>query len=228
MKYKSILLLKFILSFIFFFSSTSSTTANSLMSSSDREERWEFSFQTQYLDSIDINFDGGAQAALNEAWNWGFGIGYNFDEHWAIDLDINWNDAGYSGTRIDDSGDPQTVSGTLNTNSMLVTGIYNFSEKRFTPFVSASLGWTFVDTNIPTGPPQTSCWWDPWWGYICSNYIPTRTSTELTYGATAGLRFDVRDNVFLRISAGKKWIDFDNTGSTPDFTTYRFDIGLMF
>ena len=220
--------LKYSVSYILLYFFSYACFADNVMSLSDRKDRWEITFQTQYLNSEVIDFDGGAEATLNESWNWGFGFGYNFDEHLAIDIDLNWNSAGYSGKRIDDNGDIETVSGTLNTNSMLFTGIYNFSAKRFTPFVSASMGWTFIDTNIPTGPPGSYCWYDPWWGYICSSYIPTKTFTEFTYGASAGLRFDVKDNVFLRLSAGKKWIDFSNATSASDFTTYRFDIGLMF
>jgi opacity protein-like surface antigen len=212
--------------FLYFFASA--VFADNIMSLSDRKDRWEISLQSQYLDSQTISFDGGAEAAINETWKFGFGIGYNFDEHWALDFDLNWSDVGYSGVRIEDDGSPVNVSGNLYTNNMLFTGIYNFSAKRFTPFIGVSAGWTFVDTNIPTGPPGSVCWWDPWWGYVCSSYVPTKTTTEFTYGTSLGLRFDVKDNVFLRVSAGKSWIDFKKANSTTGFTTFRFDIGLMF
>jgi len=78
--------------FLYFF--TSAVFADNIMSLSDRKDRWEIS------------------------WNYGFGIGYNFDEHWALDFDLSWNDVGYSGKRIDDNGDPQNVSGSLYTNNM--------------------------------------------------------------------------------------------------------------
>jgi len=202
--------------------------AADIMSLSDRKDRWEVTFQTNYLESKDIEFDGGAEARLNEEWMFGFGVGYNFDEHWALDFDLNWNDVGYSGTRVLDDNSTEQVSGTLFTNSMMFTGIYHFSAKRFTPFVGASAGWTFVDSNIASGPPETICWYDPFWGYICNTIQPTFTTTEFTYGASAGFRFDVKDNLFLRLSAGKKWIDFSRANSTPSFTSFRFDIGLMF
>lgn len=225
-KIKNSLIYSTAYTFLLLFSS--SCFADNIMSLSDRKDRWEFTFQTQYLESKDIDFEGGAEASLNETWNWGFGIGYNFDEHWALDFDLNWNETNYSGTRVNDDASTTPVSGTLNTNSMLFTGIYNFSAKRFTPFVGASMGWTFIDTNIPNGLPETICWYDPWWGYTCSSYLPTKTTTEFTYGLNAGLRFDVKDNVFLRLSAGQKWIDFSGSNSTSDFLVYRFDIGFMF
>ncbi len=199
-----------------------------IMSLSDRKDRWEISFQTKYIESKQINFDGGSDATINEDYAFGFGVGYNFDEHWALDFDLNWGDVNYSGTRVLENGNKETVYGNLYSNSMVFTGIYNFMKKRFTPFVGVSAGLTYIDTNIPTGPPQTGCWYDPWWGYICDTFQPTLTSTEFTYGASAGFRFDVKDNVFLRFTAGKKWIDYSQASSSSGFTNFRFDVGLMF
>ncbi|RDH82887.1 MAG: hypothetical protein DIZ80_11505 [endosymbiont of Galathealinum brachiosum] len=227
--YKGMSLLKFFthITFLSFFTITA--IADNLMSLSDRKDRWELSFQTRYFESIDLEFEGGASASLNEDINWAIGLGYNYSEHWAFNFDMGWGDAGYSGTRIDDNDTPESVSGNIYTSSMNFGTTYNFLAKRFTPFVGASVGWTFVDTNIPDGLPQTVCWYDPWWGYVCDTFIPTKTTTELTYGAIAGLRFDVNDQLFLKGSAGKQWIDFGKTtGSTPDFIIYRLDIGVMF
>jgi len=214
--------------FLLLLSFSSIASSADIMSLSDRKDRWEIAFQSNYLDSQHITFDGGADATINEEYSFGFGIGYNFSEHWALDFNLNWGDVGFSGNRILEDGSPEPISGNLFTNSMLFTGIYNFSAKRFTPFVGATLGWTFIDSNIPNGPPQNVCWWDPWWGYICGPYQPTHTTTELTYGASAGFRFDVKDNLFLRLSAAKKWIDFSRASNSTDFTSFRFDIGLMF
>ena len=228
MKYRKNKIIKYLVSLIFLCSFSGQSLAASLMTPSHRQDRWEMSFITRYVDSKTVDFNGGAQATLNDEFGWAFGFGYNYTEHWAFNFDIGWDNVGYAGTRIDDNGVPQTVSGTLRTSNVNFSGIYNFSAKRFTPFVGASIGWVFVDTNIPTGPPGTICWWDPWWGYICSGYQPTKTSTDLTYGATIGLRFDVKDNLFFRGSIGKSWADFSKTTSTPDFDVIRFDVGFMF
>jgi len=203
--------------------------AVNLSGPSDRYEEWEFYFKNQYTNSESIDFDGGAQASLNSSWNWGFGFGYNLDAHWALNFDFAWKDSGYAGTRIDDTGSPEKVSGRLYSNSFIMSGIYHFSEKRFTPFVGASFGWTYIDSNIPTGePPKTVCWWDPWWGYVCDSYLPTRTSTEVNYGLTAGLRLEVKSNIYFKLSAARQWIDITSASSTPDFVIYRFDVGFMF
>lgn len=202
--------------------------AGSLSAASDRADRWEFLFQTRYMEAMDIDFDGGAKASVNDDLGWNIGLTYNVDEHLAVGFDMGWADAGYAGTRVDDNGDTQQVSGNLLTSSLNFNGIYYFSAKRFTPYAGASLGWTFVDTNIPIGPPVTTCWYDPFWGYICDTYVPTKTTTELTYGAVMGLRFDLNDKLFLKAGMGKQWIEFSSAADTTDFTTYHINIGVMF
>ena len=65
------------------------------------------------------------------------------------------------------------------TATVRFTGSYNFSEKEFTPFVTGGLGWTYIDTNIPTGLPENICWAYPWYGYYCTTYVPTETTTDV-------------------------------------------------
>ncbi|MFV1982008.1 MAG: outer membrane beta-barrel protein, partial [Thiohalomonadales bacterium] len=146
--------------------------ASNLSKASDRKGRWEASILTRYIDSTDINFNGGAQAKLSDEWAFGFDVGYNFSENLALNFDVSWTDVDYKGTRIDDTGSPSNVSGRITTNNVNFRATYNFSKRRFTPFIGASIGWMFVDSNVADGPPSSVCWWDPWWGYICSGYQP--------------------------------------------------------
>jgi hypothetical protein len=91
--------------------------------------------------------------------------------------------------------------------------------------VSAGVGITYVDTNIPTslqGP--TYCWWDPWYGYICSDGTPTKTESDVSYNASIGVRFDLNRQFSLQPSYQKSWIDIRRaTGGTPDFDAWRLD-----
>ena len=228
MKYKINSFVKSLISFVFLFTFITTGHAAGLGDTSKRGNSWEASFQTRYIDSVDIDFEGGAKASLNDNLGWAIGIGYNFDKNWAVNFDIGWSEVGYSGTRIDDNSNPQTVSGTLNTSSFNINSIYHFSPKRFTPFIGASVGMTFIDTNIPNGDSQTVCWYDPWWGYICESYNPTKTTSEFNYGAVVGLRFEVTNNLFFSGSYGKQWIDFSNAASTTNLDIYRFSVGFMF
>ena len=205
---------------------------NALMKLSNRQDGFEIVLQSKYVDSKTFSGQNGSGADVQDSWGWGFGFGYNFTEHWAFNFDISWRSANYDATVIaEDENNPGTketvkYSGRLDTSSTQFSATYNFMDKRFTPFVSGMLGWTFVDTNVPTGPPQNWCWWDPWWGYICSSYVPTVSETDFTYGGALGLRFDITRNMFLRASYNKAWIDFKNA-SAEDFDAFRLDIGFL-
>ena len=206
---------------------------NPLMKLSNRQDGFEIILQSNYVDSKSAYGDHGEGVDIQDSWGWGFGFGYNFTEHWAFNFDISWRSANYDATIIVEDQDdpsnsgPKNFAGRLDTSSSLFSATYNFFDKRFTPFVSGTLGWTFIDTNIPTGPPQNWCWWDYWWGgYRCGTYIPTQSETDFTYGGAVGLRFDVTRGVFIRASYNKAWIDFKNA-SAEDFDTFRLDIGFL-
>ncbi|MFV2059990.1 MAG: outer membrane beta-barrel protein [Gammaproteobacteria bacterium] len=212
----------------FFYTNMGNVFAGDLSKTSSRDKRWEVSLLTKYIDSTKIDFNGGAQASLNKEWGWGFGFAYNYSKKWNFGFDISGTNVGYSGTRVEDNGDKSQVSGRLSTSSSNFSAIYNFTNKRFTPFVGASLGWIFIDTNIADGPPGSVCWYDPWWGYICSGYQPTKTTTEFSYGLNMGLRLEVNRDMFLRGSVGRTWADLSNTSNSLELDNFRFDIGIMF
>jgi opacity protein-like surface antigen len=98
----------------------------------------------------------------------------------------------------------------------------------FTPFAMVGIGSTYVDTNIPTAPPVNSCWWDPWWGYYCGSYYPTRTAYYVSYSGGLGLRWDIDRNMFLRAAAIRQWLDASGSLGTVWTDQYRFDIGFKF
>ncbi|MCI0506145.1 MAG: porin family protein [Gammaproteobacteria bacterium] len=197
-------------------------------STSHREGQWQTFFSTNYVDSETIDFDGGAQADINGDMGWIFGFGYNFNENLALDFEVGWNSVSYTGTRILEIGGTEEFGGWLDTSGTRFNLTYNFMAKAFTPFISANIGWAWIDSNIPSGPPSSTCWWDPWWGYICTGYQPTYSRSEFAYGAGLGVRFDLGNNVFLRGMVNQQWLDISGASSTPDFLMYRFDLGFMF
>jgi opacity protein-like surface antigen len=205
---------------------------SALMKSSNRQGGFEIVLQSNYVDSKSLSDDQGSSADIQDSWGWGFGFGYNMTEHWQFNFDIGWRSANYDATIVVEDQDdpnnsgPKDFTGRLDTSSSLFSATYNLLDKRITPYVSGILGWTFIDTNVPTGPPQNWCWWDPWYGYICSSYIPTRSETDFSYGGALGLRLDVGQSVFLRAAYHKIWIDFKNVGA-EDFDAFRLDIGFL-
>ena len=195
---------------------------------SDREDTWEFYIPIRYYDSFFISKDG-SSVDVNGDVGWGFGFAYNFNEKVSFGFEISWSDTSYTVNLLTD--DPitpiQVFGGSLDTNTGTFAFQYNILERTFTPFINVGLGWTYLDSNIPSGPPQGGCWWDPWFGYICNTWQPTHTDTTLSYGGAIGLRGELSDTFYIEGAYSEVWIDFDRIG-TESLSGYRFDMGWRF
>jgi len=194
-----------------------------------RQQGYEFSFQSQYVYGETIKYDGGAQAEVQSDVGFGFGLAYNYSNQFAFRGDFSWNSANYEALRILDGGNPsETYGGLLETVSLMFGGDYYLLDKAITPYVGANLGWTFYDTNIPSGKPSSTCWYDPWYGYICSTSTPTVSETEFSYGLGLGVRAELGTNMFVRLGYYDRWTDFAKARDTTKFGAVRMDIGMKF
>lgn len=192
-----------------------------------RAASWEFTLGPSYIKGKTVDFDGGSHIDTNSNTGINFGIGYNYTDQLATNVQVAWSSSNFSGERMLDTGSTQAVSGTADVSAIQLNGQYYFLKGAITPYVVGGLGWTSIDTNIPTGPPTGVCWYDPWWGYICGEYQPTRVESFLSYNVGVGVRWDINRKVFLRASIGKYWINADNT-SEADFDTNKLEIGFSF
>ena len=146
-----------------------------------------------------------------------------------LGLEITWSQKNYSARIVGDTIPPDVVdiNSRLDSSTIAVVGQYNFLDKAFTPFVRAGLGSTYKDSNVASAPPQGTCWWHPWLGYICDTWQPTYDRNSFSYSAGLGLRADVNDAFWLELSYGTLWIDLSH-GSTPDISGPRLNIGWLF
>ena len=194
----------------------------------DRDERWEFAFGALYQLGADLDFDGGSTVSTKD--DWGFSIlgGYNINEHLATTFGMQWTGVGYNATLIDEDGDPFAARGSYDTWDIKGNLVYHFLEGPITPYVGAGIGWTFLDTNIPSGPPATGCWWDPWYGYVCYTTYPTETRNAFSYQASLGVRWDFNYSTFGRLAYTSQWQGFDTASGTPRFDVISVEIGWMF
>jgi len=195
-----------------------------------RAERWEFTAQMRYLDAKSMSFPGGSELDVNSDIGWGFGFGYNFNDHLALGVDFGWNSPSYDATIVSADTPPlasRQTGGELSTSSIHVNLLYNFIAGPITPFVTAGVGSTYVDSNVASGLPSSSCWYDPYWGYYCDTYQPTYSDSRFSYNASVGIRWDLARDAFLRASIGSHWIDMKN-GGAQDFPFGRLEIGFMY
>ena len=197
-----------------------------------RKGRYEITLQPRYAAGKDIDGTGGSKIALDPGWGLGAGFGYNLTDRFALHLDGSWTRANYQATisTTDTGGNPAgstTAGGTLDTATVALNASYYILDGPLTPFLLGGIGWTFVDSNIPSGPPQGVCWYDPWYGYVCTSYRNTYTRNYFSYNLGAGVRWDPIPGFFLRGAVGLQWVDLGEPGTT-DFLGGRLDVGYMF
>ena len=188
----------------------------------DRANSWDFSLDITYADETTIDGQGGSKADINDDFGMGLGVGYNFNNHFQLGGYFNWNSRSYDATVVQDGGSTRQFGNTMDVTTLALNGTYYILDKNFTPFVSAMVGYAWVDTNIQNGPPEGYCWWDPWWGEVCSTYVPTKTQSNWTYGGGLGVRYDFNRHFTMQCSYNKSWIDLDTSGTT-DFDIWRLD-----
>ncbi len=200
---------------------------------SDRANKWQFTFPITFTSGATVDGEDGTKFKMNDDVGWGLGFGYHINEHFLVGADFTWLNANYDASIATDLNSDHipdqvvTVSGTLDASTLNFYGQYNILKYKVTPFIRAGLGWTWIDSNIPAGPPVGSCWWDPWYGYICGSWQPTFGSTEFSYGGAAGVRADIMDRFLVELSYNVIWIDFSKS-STTSFDGVRLNLGWKF
>ncbi len=202
--------------------------------SADREGTWETRLDIVYQNSSDWDFNGGTTAEIDSDTSFLVGFAYHLNDNLELGGNITFGQTDYSADIAGDVNNdevPDTVfpvRGEYESTSLLFDATWNFLPGAFSPFLSASAGWSWVDTNIATGPPQTGCWWDPWWGYVCTTFQDTKSLDGFAYGFDAGARYDFSDTFAVHASYRMMWVDLDNADGTPDIDGFRLGIGWKF
>ena len=203
----------------------------SLAAQADRDIGWEFGGELIYQDSQDFEADGNSSASLDSDIGIALTFGYRFSERLELTFGLDWNNIDYSAEVVAEDvplvpdGTIIGVEGELEAFTPRVGVNFNFLEGPITPYVSGMIGYTFVDTNIPDGPPQSGCWWDPWYGQICGTWQETRSLEEFVYGLGAGVRWDVNDAWSVRFGYDKRWIDSE---ASVDLDQLKLGVTVMY
>lgn len=193
-----------------------------------RAQKWDFTLQPMYTASQSFSGADGSSAKLDSALGFGLGFAYNLNNHFSVGGEFVWSQGNYTATYAQDGNPANTATsrGTLWSNTFRMNATWNILASDITPFVTAGLGSSYVNTNIPNGLPSNGCYWDPWWGYICGTYTPTKSSTNLSWMGGVGVRWDITRDFFMRGLVSRLWVDASN--ATPSFDQYRIDFGFKF
>lgn len=195
----------------------------------DRAQTWDLGVQLFNQGSLDLGGREGSGLDIDSEFGWGFWGNYNFTNRFALGFELNWVRPDYSATFVpEDDPDPITIDHTLSVFNFQGKGTFNFLEGPITPYVELGFGWTDVDSNVASGPPVTGCWWDPWWGYICSNFFSTYSDTLTSYSYAGGVRWDINQWFGLRGSYGILELDTASGTENADFEMLKLELTWRF
>ena len=206
-------------------------SAWSLAAYADRDTGWEFGGELIYQDSTEFTADHDAAASLDSDLGIALTFGYRFSERLELTFGVDWNNIDYNATVVSDgvpllpNGTEIAVSGELEAFTPRMGINFNFIDGPITPYVSGMIGYAFIDTNIPSGPAQGGCYWDPWYGQICGTWQPTRSVEDFVYGVGVGVRWDVNDAWSVRFGYDKRWID---SNGSPDVDQLKLGVSVMY
>jgi opacity protein-like surface antigen len=195
------------------------------------QRRSEFYAAPVFTDSKSYNFQGGSSVRTDTGYGFTIGFGHVFNPKFTGAIELEWTGNDYRATVQPGVGNnlgTRSFNGSIDTGTVRFLGTYNFSTGPFTPFVTGGAGWSYVDTNIPSGLPQNVCWFYPWVGQVCTGVTPTYSTTRFSYNAGAGLRYNWGPNYFVRGLVNEQFIDFGGSYGTASLTQYRIDFGIRF
>lgn len=201
----------------------------------DRSGKWEAALMWKFQDSEVIEQKNGNTVEFSSTDRWGFTLGYNPSNHINIHWAFSYLKPGYQATIAQENlpavapGDPAfpnpaTINNTASITSNQFNFAYNLLKGKFTPYISAGLGWSNIDSNIVS---DTGLACSPWYPYWCGTYTNTFNDTNFSYNVATGIRWDIDRDTFIRAGISKEYIDISGiSGGTPSFTSGQFEIGF--
>ena len=203
---------------------------------SGRAQSWDFAIGGIYQSGDSSAGQGGSSLDVDNALGLGFNIGYNINNHFNISADFDFLRPDYKAVVVTEPNpnpgnlppETTTINHRLSQFNGRLKGTFYFTDGPLVPYVEAGFGWTYIDSNVASGPPQGFCWWHPWWGYICDSFVNTFSSTETTYGGALGLRYEMAGNSFIKASYNLWKLDTGSERVEPQLESFRLEYGWRF
>jgi len=181
----------------------------------------------QYLHSDEITFNGPSgdvKLKMDDTGLGGFGMAYHFNDFLSVHADFMFGNATFSGDL------PAATGGTVpvKQDAFIQTGRfnvdYNIINRRLTPFLTAGIGYQYMDMELQNAP--TVSWWDPWWGWQTGQ--PHAYETDFTWNVGAGIRWNITDQLFIKATAGAQWLEYAGANGITMQIEGFFAIGWTF
>lgn len=143
---------------------------------------------------------------MDDAYVYGIGYGYNMSDHWNINIDLLFGSA---------DTDVKINNVTVETEDMDYVLLdlnldYNIWKSRFTPLITGGIG--IMDFSIDTTAVGV--------GKVDEN--------NLSANLGAGVRWDVKDNLLLKLIYRSTWTELDDSGDDLQYDNVSLSVAYMF
>jgi len=179
-----------------------------------RKGKYEFfgTFQTMASEKIEYSYPDKLPEdqlpvilEMDSTYIYGFGFGYNFSDHWNLNTDMLFGSADTDvkiATDKVETSDMDYILWDINVD-------YNIWKSRFTPLVTGGMGLVdiCVDTTTSAGDVHES---------------------NFSYNLGAGVRWDVRDNLLLKVIYRSTWTNVHNADNNQRFDGFSVSLASMF
>ena len=202
----------------------------------ERRDKTEVYGIGQYLHSEDITFNspsGDVKFKQDDTGLGGFGVAFHFNDFISIHGDFMFGSATWSGD-VPVGAVPPIGTGTthIKQDVFIQTGRfnvdYNIINRRITPFITAGIGYQYSEAELSNLPPIGGWYWDPWYGWVYYSDHPHAWQTDFTWNAGAGIRWNILDNLFVRVTANATWLEYSGSHGVTTQIEGIFAIGATF
>jgi len=143
---------------------------------------------------------------IDSAPIYGIGYGYNITDNWNINTDLLFGSA---------DTDVKIVNTTAETKDMdyVLFDInldYNIWKSRFTPLVTGGIG--IMDFGIDT----------------TATGVEKVHESNFSYNFGAGVRWDVKDNLLLKVIYRSTWTELDDANDDLQYDNFSLSVAYMY
>ena len=166
-------------------------------------EQVEYSYPNALpLDRLPVTFD------MDSTIVYGIGYGYNLSDHWNINTDLLF---GSADTDVKIVGDSDVTVETVDMDYVLwdINVDYNIFKSRFTPLVTGGMG--LMNFSIKT-----------------TSDAGEVHESDFSSNLGAGVRWDIRDNLLLKVIYRSTWTEVHNADNDLRFDSVSVSVAFMF
>ena len=153
-----------------------------------------------FTDMLPVKLD------IDSAAIYGVGYGYNLTDHWNFNTNLLFGSADTEVKIVDTTAETED----MDYIRFDINFDYNFWKSRITPVVTGGVG--IMDFSIDTG----------------ATDVGDVDESSFSYNLGAGIRWDIEDNLLLKVMYRSTWTDLDDAHADLQYDSFGLSVAYMY